>query len=221
MNAPRTWPGFLNEVLARNEGASGVVKATFDMRTQPGASTTWFAYATAQFSPWFLLLALAGTAALALADRRALAVVVAGTFRGLLFAYRYRTDLCVDRYMLVSFAVAAALMRLDIPRVRPAHLALIATIVLSVLAADTWLNNRASLRRASAQWKSTAHRRGTPRCAGRRNRGSPKGHRYIAGLWSSSRARTGLTHHRFCMANRTFRRLRAMVAPASRRHLCR
>jgi 4-amino-4-deoxy-L-arabinose transferase-like glycosyltransferase len=169
MNAPRTWPGFLNEVLARNEGASGVVKATFDLRTLPGASTTWFAYATTQFSSWFLLLAVAGVAALALADRRALSVVVAGTLGGLLFAYRYRTDLSIDRYMLVSFAVAAALAaaltRLHVPRVRPAQLALITTIVLSLLAADSWLINRTSiaeLRREGNQSLIDAVRRDVP-----------------------------------------------------------
>ncbi|MGA2394749.1 MAG: DUF2723 domain-containing protein [Candidatus Lustribacter sp.] len=146
-NHPRTLDGFLNEVLGRNEHAGPLAVRALEPRYALAAIIFWFAHAPEEFSPWFLFLAAAGCIALALRDRRALSVVVAGTAGGLLFAASYREDVELYRYFLVSSAATAALaaaaVRLPLPRVRPEAVAGGVTILLALVAATTWLGNRA------------------------------------------------------------------------------
>jgi hypothetical protein len=109
MNTPRTLTGFLDEVLGRNEGAAGSLTRAFDPHAIPDALRFWFELARTQFGIIPMLFAATGVVALARLERRALSVIAAGTAGGIAFAYVYRTDMHIDRYMIVSFAAAAAI----------------------------------------------------------------------------------------------------------------
>jgi hypothetical protein len=145
-NAPRTWNGFLNEVLGRKVGAGYQLARTFDMSAIPRAARSWFDLATAQYRWGMLLLAAGGVAALAGADRRALSVLAAGTLGGMQFAYVYRHDAHLDRYVFVSFAVVAALsaaaVRLRVGRLPAAAVRGVVLTALAVLAAFAFAQNR-------------------------------------------------------------------------------
>jgi len=145
-NHPRTLDGFLDEVLGRHEGAGASAARAFNPFLILNAGELWYAHASEQFNRWFLLLAAIGCIALALRDRRALSVLVAGTAGGIMFAYAYRLDAELYRYYLVSSAaiaaVAAAAVRLPLPRVRPAIAATAVTTLLVLFAAGTWLADR-------------------------------------------------------------------------------
>jgi len=145
-NHPRTLNGFLDEVLGRHEAAGAHAARALDVLLIPHAGELWLTHASDQFNRWFLLLAAAGCIALALRDRRALAVLIAGTAGGVMFASAYRYDVELYRYYLVSSAVIAALAaaasRLPLPRVRPAFVAMAVSALLVLFAAGTWLADR-------------------------------------------------------------------------------
>ena len=108
-NQPRTVSGLLDELLARKERAGGSLLAAFDPRSIPGTAQFWSAFVVRQYAPWVLILAAIGAFALAREERRSLSVLAAGTLGGVLFAYQYRGDTHIDRYVVVSFAVVAVL----------------------------------------------------------------------------------------------------------------
>jgi hypothetical protein len=168
-NHPRTLDGFLDEVLGRHERAGSSVARSLDPRTIFLAGELWSTHAAEQFNRWFLLLAAVGCLALALRDRRALCIIVAGTLGGLMFAYTFRYDVELYRYFLVSSAVIAALAaastRLPLPRTRPVIVVAAASIVLALLTVSAWLNNRgliAELRFDGDQSTIDAVRRDVP-----------------------------------------------------------
>ena len=143
---PRTLNGFLDEVLGRNEGAGGRVLASFDPTALRYITAFWLNGSARQYPRLLLVLAALGAAALLLRVPRALAVVLAGTVGGVLFAFAYRTDANAARYLSVSFAVVASLaasstVALGAARVvRPAGAAL--AVILTVLAASSFAHNR-------------------------------------------------------------------------------
>lgn len=168
-NRPRTRSGFLDEVLGRHEGAGPAVARALDPRTVFDAANLWSAHASAQFNRWVLLLAAVGCVALALRDRRALSVVVAGTAGGLMFAYAYRLDVELYRYFLVSSAVIAAVAaagtRLPLPRLRAGVVAVAVSIALVFFAVRAWSDHAgliAELRFGGNQATIDAVRRDTP-----------------------------------------------------------
>jgi len=130
-NAPRTPAGFLDEVLARKQGAGHALLRTADLRALPEAALLWFNMASAQYPIWLLLLAAAGTLTLARHDLRPLSILAVGALGGVLFLRVYRMDAHLDRYVFVSFAVVAVLAAASVrlPRMR-----LIAILALAVLA---------------------------------------------------------------------------------------
>jgi hypothetical protein len=145
-NAPRTPAGFLDEVLARHVGAGSQLARAFDPSSISGAPQFWFEQAAGQYRFWLLLLAAAGFATLAWVDRRALSVLAAGTLGGVSFAYVYRADTQLDRYVFVSFAVAAALsagsVRLRLPRLPGTWVRAVSVVALAVLAGFAFAQNR-------------------------------------------------------------------------------
>jgi len=145
-NDPRTKNGFLDEVLGRHEHAGGAVGRTFDPRLFPRAAVLWLQQSRDEFVPVFLVFVALGIIALGMRDRRSLSILFAGTAGGIVFAFSYRLDSMLPRYFLPSFAAAAALSaaasRLELPRVRPAHVAAIVSCALILIAGSTWWNNR-------------------------------------------------------------------------------
>ncbi len=121
------------------------VLRSLDPGPLPQAANTWIALALAQYRLLFLLLTGAGLVALAQSNRRALAVLIAGTLGGIAFAYTYRLDTHLDRYLIVSFAVtaavAAASTQLRIPRVPDMAVRTITLIALALLAVNAGTNN--------------------------------------------------------------------------------
>jgi hypothetical protein len=144
-NAPRTYTGFLDEVLGRREGAGPSFLHAFDPRGYPGAAQFWFTRSTLQYRTLLLALAAIGAVALARADRRSLSVLAAGTLGGIAFSYAYRTDTHIDRYEIVSYAVTAALAaactRLTLPRLSAASMAAYGAAVLAVVAGLAVIEN--------------------------------------------------------------------------------
>jgi hypothetical protein len=145
-NHPRTPDGFLNEVLGRHEGAVGAVRHALDLTAFPRAVALLFVHANAQYSPWLLALAAIGALVLALRDRRALSVLVAGTAGSVMFALAYRYDGVLDRYYLAPLvtiaALAAVATRLPLPRMAPRTIAAIVATALVLIAGATWFGNR-------------------------------------------------------------------------------
>lgn len=144
---PNTRAAFFDNVLGSGQHALASVAQAFDPRTYPGAALAWWRMAAGlQYGPVLPLAALAGAVALGLRDRRALGVVAAGTVGGLLFAYAYRDDTHIDRYYLLSSAVAAALaagLTRAFPAERAARYARPAVAaLLAVLAAVALVQNR-------------------------------------------------------------------------------
>jgi uncharacterized membrane protein (UPF0136 family) len=140
-NSPRTLDGLLDELLGRREGAGSSLASAFDPRAFPAAAVLWFDLARRQYAAIVLVLALAGAVTLAFRDRRALSVLAAGTFGGVLFANAYATDTHIDRYVFVSFAVCAALVaatvRLVTRRIGPIELRHVVALVLVVVLVQT------------------------------------------------------------------------------------
>lgn len=145
-NAARTWPGFLNEVLGQHEGARTSLLHAFDPRSFGEAATLWFGMAAAQYGAWLLLLAAAGVAVLAWSDRRALSVMLAGTLGGIAFAYVYRADTHLDRYLVLSFAVTAALAaacaKIAVPRIPVIVMRTAAAVATALVAGFAFANDR-------------------------------------------------------------------------------
>jgi hypothetical protein len=148
-NSPRTVAGFLNEVLARHEGAGAAIQHVFAPRSVTDEFRWWFDFATMQYSLWLLLLAVAGTAVLALRDLRALTVIAAGTIGGVAFAYIYRHDMHIDRYGIVTFAVFAVLaaatsriVQLRLPAIAARSMV---AIVLALVGGFAFVQNRTAL----------------------------------------------------------------------------
>jgi hypothetical protein len=150
---PRTLDGFLEEVLGRQAGAGKAVARSFDLSKVGTAGPFWMEHLREQFNDWLLLVAALGFVVLAVRDRRALSIVVAGTAGGLLFTYSYRLDVELYRYFLVTSATVAALAaastRLALPRTRPAIAATTVSAVLVFLAAGAWVGNRGIIRETS------------------------------------------------------------------------
>jgi 4-amino-4-deoxy-L-arabinose transferase-like glycosyltransferase len=148
-NDPRTRDGFLDEVLARREGATESLLGAFDPRTIPAAASFWFALARMQYAPIVLLLALAGMVALARQDRRSLSVLLAGSAGGILFAFAYATDTHIDRYLFFSFAmvavVATAAARVATLRIGSIGLPALVALALALLAGNAYLTNHGAV----------------------------------------------------------------------------
>jgi hypothetical protein len=146
-NTPRTLDGFLEEVLARREGAGGSLLGAFDPRTFPDALRFWFGLARVHVTLAFAAIALAGIVALALHDRRSLSVLAAGTLGGIAFAFAYATDAHIDRYVFFSFAAvavaASAAGRLSTVHAGPVQLRHVIAIALAVLVGTNYAANRA------------------------------------------------------------------------------
>lgn len=140
-NAPRTVKGFLDEVFARPQRASGALVRTFVPSFLVRAPLWWLDVAGAQYSLWLLLLAAAGTALLAWTDRRSLSVVTAALLGGVAFANVYHRDVHIDRYLFVSFAVVAALSAAaSRPRLVPARV--LVALILAFAAGAALMQNR-------------------------------------------------------------------------------
>jgi hypothetical protein len=101
MNTPRTKAGFLDEVLGRDEHAGESVVRALNPRRSFGALRLWFELVTAQYGWLVPILALAGIAALARVDRRSLSVLLTGCAGSIAFAYLYRTNVNLDRYLIL------------------------------------------------------------------------------------------------------------------------
>jgi hypothetical protein len=146
MNSPRTKAGFLNEVFGLDEHAGESVVRALNPRRTFGAMQLWFNVATAQYGLIVPLLALCGIAALARVDRRSLSVLLAGTAGSIAFSYIYRTNVNLDRYLILPYAVTAALAaaaeRLELPRIRRDVVGIAATAVLAFVAALSIAENR-------------------------------------------------------------------------------
>jgi Protein of unknown function (DUF2723) len=169
LNQTRTREGFLNEVLGRGANAGPAVARSLNLARVPIAIPLWLEHARAQYAGAFSILVALGTVALALRDRRALSVIVAGSAGGLLFTFAYRSDVELYRYFLVisaaGAAVAAAAVRLPLPRVAPELVARLAAFALVCCAVDAWYENRGTIAETSyggAQNVIDAVRRDTP-----------------------------------------------------------
>ena len=153
LNHPSTRAGFLNVVLARKINAGSAVGNSMNLMRVPMAIPFWLEHARAQYGDAFLILIALGTIALALRDRRALSVIVAGTAGGLLFANGYKYDVELYRYFLVASAagaaVAAAAVRLPLPRVSPTLVARLGAFALVCCAVDAWSENRGTIAETS------------------------------------------------------------------------
>lgn len=168
-NHPRMLNGFLDEVLGRGAGAGPAVVHAFGAAAISRAGPLWSGYAGAEFDLSVLLLAAVGCGALALRDRRALSVLVAGTAGGVLFASAYSRDVELYRYFLVSSAaiaaLAAAATRFPLPRIAPAAVAGVVTFALILTAGLAWYDHRgpaASYRYLGAQATIDAVRADVP-----------------------------------------------------------
>lgn len=143
---PRTLDGFLDEVLGREEGAGPMVARALDPRTFSAVGPFWLDLAQEQYTPCLLAIALLGAVVLAVRDIRGLSVVAAGTIGGILFAYVYRADGNIDRYVITSFAATAALAAAAVPtgiRNRRAAIGRWAiTAALTVLSVTAYTTNR-------------------------------------------------------------------------------
>ena len=144
-NATRTPTGFFDEILGRYHFAGRMVARTFDPRAIVEATEFWFSLAVRQYHVWILLLAGLGITALARVDRRSLSVLIAGTAGGMLFAYVYRFDTHLDRYVLLSFAVtaavAAACQRLAVSKIPANIVRATVTLSLAALAGSAFARN--------------------------------------------------------------------------------
>ena len=109
INSPRTFDGFLDEVLGRKYGAAFAVSKMGQSSTLPLAVQLWGSMLSRQYGVLLLALAAVGLTALLYADRRALSILIVGTVAGIAFLYSYRHDAHLSRYAFVSFAVVAAL----------------------------------------------------------------------------------------------------------------
>ncbi len=156
MRAGNSVAGFLDEVLGRREGATVAVARGFALGTLGDIFPTWLGFAAHSFATVTLWTSAAGLVLLATTRVRAFSVLAAGTLGGIVFAYSYRTDVHVDRYAVVSFAIAATLAaltsRIAIPRV-PARITetavalLLAGLLIRALSINTlpaWYSSRAS-----------------------------------------------------------------------------
>lgn len=145
-NGARTRDGFLDEVFGRSEGAGGSVRAALDPRAFIPALQFWLRLVQLQAIAPTLALAALGIAALAWNDRRAVSVIAAGTLGGVAFAYQYRTDTHIDRYLVFSFAMlavcAAAASRLASPRIVSRTLRIATPVILLVAAIAAFANER-------------------------------------------------------------------------------
>jgi 4-amino-4-deoxy-L-arabinose transferase-like glycosyltransferase len=146
MNTPRTKAGFLDEVLGRDEHAGESVVRALNPRRSFGALRLWFELVTAQYGWLVPILALAGIAALARVDRRSLSVLLTGCAGSIAFAYLYRTNVNLDRYLILPYAVtavlAAASERLELPRIRRDAIGATVMVVLAFAAALSIADNR-------------------------------------------------------------------------------
>jgi len=147
-NSPRTLNGFLDEVLARHEKAATAFKHFGDSRLPLGATRLWIGFANRQFGTLVEVLVAFGAVALARRDLRALSVVAAGTIGFVLFAGIYHLDTSIYWYYSVpvaaTAALAAAATRLELPRVRPGLVQIVASVLLVVAAGLTWADARPS-----------------------------------------------------------------------------
>ncbi len=167
-NSTRTLTGFLDEVLGRQQSAGRVVLRTFDPGRFGIAARFWFDWAMRQYPIWMFALVALGIAALARVDRRALSVVIAGTLGSMLFASGYRFDGHLDRYLLLSFGVTAALAAAS-ARLLPSDVPAVAMraaagLTLALLAGFAMVQNRppASLPGNDGQVAIEAALNGTP-----------------------------------------------------------
>lgn len=137
MQSGRTLDGFLDEVLGRHEGASGSLRAVAQYELVPSAIGAWLTLLAREFNIVTIVLAAIGAITLAASNLRALTILISGTIGGVIFAYVYRTDMHLDRYVFVSYAIvavlAAAVSRLHVPRVPQRALAALAALVLAGL----------------------------------------------------------------------------------------
>jgi 4-amino-4-deoxy-L-arabinose transferase-like glycosyltransferase len=144
--APRTEAGFFDKVLGRNEHATSFLLDAMDPHAFPGAAQAWFHIASLQYGVWLLVLAAAGCAALAWSDRRSLGVLAAVALGSIMFAYVYRDDAHLDRYYLLSFAIAAALAaacsRIVLPRLPANTVRLVSALALALIAAYALVHDR-------------------------------------------------------------------------------
>lgn len=146
MQAGSTVAGFLDEVLGRNEGASGSLRAVGHVDIVPSAIAAWFTLLMRQFNLVTIVLAALGAIVLATINLRALTILVAGTLGGVIFSYIYRTDAHLDRYVFVSYAIvavlAAAVSRMRIPRLAAPIVATATALILAVLTVRAVAINR-------------------------------------------------------------------------------
>lgn len=149
-NHTRTLSGFLRETSGSQFGAPSALLALFDVGSYFLASTLWVQRLQAQLP--FLAIVLAGVGALGLLlrDARSLAVLLAGTICAVPFIYGFRfVEADIDRYLLPSFAVAAALAaacaRLSIERFGPRLRSIAACALLVAAAAMQFASNRGAL----------------------------------------------------------------------------
>jgi 4-amino-4-deoxy-L-arabinose transferase-like glycosyltransferase len=146
MNTPRTKAGFLDEVFGLDEHAGETVVRALNPRRTFGAVQLWFNVVTAQYGLLVPLLALCGIAARARRDPRTQSVLLAGTAGAIAFSYVYRTNVNLDRYLIVPYAVTAALAaaaeRLELPRLRRDVVGIAVTAILAFVVALSIAGNR-------------------------------------------------------------------------------
>jgi Protein of unknown function (DUF2723) len=146
INTPRTRDGFIDEILGRDEHAGESVVRALNPRHSFDAVSFGFGVVTKQYGLLVPLLALCGIVALARVDRRSLSVLLAGTAGSIAFAYVYRTNVNLDRYLILPFAVTAALAaaaeRLELPRIRRDVIGIAVTAILAFVAVLSIAGNR-------------------------------------------------------------------------------
>ena len=104
-----TVSGFSDVLFARAVSAPQQLAHTGDVASLPAAAQTWFGLVSHNFFIGTFVLAALGILALARENLRALTILAAGTLGGIAFTYVYRTDVHIDRYVVLSSAVTAAL----------------------------------------------------------------------------------------------------------------
>jgi Protein of unknown function (DUF2723) len=106
---PRTLSGFIDEVTGRGFGTGTAFVRASDLRRLPSVAGRWLEYARKEMPPIVLVLAAAGLLGVALRTAR-LAAIAASVPAGVaIFSFAYVSlSVDLDRYLLPSFAVAAA-----------------------------------------------------------------------------------------------------------------
>lgn len=136
-NHPRTMHGFLTEVLGLQFDAAPALLAAANPRSLPERWLALWPYLGQELPPVGLALAVAGLLALAVRDRRALAVALSMALSFVAFVFQYEpSGIDLPRYLVPVFAFAAACAgsATRLPLVRPRAALAVSVLLTAVLA---------------------------------------------------------------------------------------